>query len=148
MSYPGGMNLCPHQKGDKKSVWLSRDDVDALKPAASDTKQRIAFELGARCGLRSAEILDVAPYDIVETDAGWTVRVHHRKGDKCRETPVPETLAMRIQAISDVRPEPVDEPVLSISSTRSLRRWIQDAREVLADETGDAGWHSMSTHDL
>jgi hypothetical protein len=55
------MNLRPHEDGDGKNVWLSRDDVDALEDAASDTEQRIAFELGVRCGLRSAEILDIAP---------------------------------------------------------------------------------------
>jgi integrase len=142
------MNLRPHDDGDGKKVWLSRDDVDALEDAAADTEQRIAFELGVRCGLRSAEILEVAPQDIVETDAGWMLRVHHGKGDKYRETPIPETLAMRIQTVGDVRSEPADEPVLSISSTRSLRRWVQTAREALADETGDAGWHSLSTHDL
>jgi hypothetical protein len=61
------------------------------------------------------------------------------KGDQYRETPILETLAVRIQTFGGVRPEPVDEPVLSISSTRSLRRWIQDAREQLADEADDAG---------
>ena len=55
------MNLRPHEDGDGKKVWLSRDDVDALEDAASDIEQRIAFKLGVRCRLRSAEILDVAP---------------------------------------------------------------------------------------
>jgi len=64
------MNLRPHDDGDGKKVWLSRNDVDALEETASDTEQRIAFELGVRCGLRSAEILEVAPQDVVETDAG------------------------------------------------------------------------------
>ena len=70
-SHPDTMNLRPHDDGDGKKVWLSRDDVDALEETASDTEQRIAFELGVRCGLRSAEILEVAPQDVVETDAGW-----------------------------------------------------------------------------
>ena len=55
------MNLRPHEDGDGKNVWLSRDDIGTLEDAASDTEQRIAFELGVRCGLRSAEILDIAP---------------------------------------------------------------------------------------
>jgi len=142
------MNLRPHDEEDGKKVWLSKDDVVELEDAAEDTEKLIAFALGARCGLRSAEILDVAPQDIVQTDAGWMLRVHHGKGDKYRETPIPENLAMRIQTIGDMRSEPIDEPVLSISSTRSLRRWLQDTRETLAAETGDVGWHSLSTHDL
>ena len=123
-------------------------DADELESAADDTEQLIAFGLGVRCGLRSAEILEVAPQDIVETDAGWMLRIHNGKGDKYRETPIPENLAMRIQTIGDIRNEASDEPVLSIKSTRSLRRWLQDTREKLAEETGDVGWNSLSTHDL
>jgi integrase len=142
------MNLRPHEEEDGKKVWLSDQEVDKLEEVAVDTEQTIAFGLGARCGLRSAEILDVAPQDVVETDAGWVVRVGEGKGDKFRETPVPSDLAMRIQTIGDVRDEPGDEPVLSVSSTRSLRRWLQNAREKLADHEDEPGWKFLSTHDL
>ncbi|OYR59680.1 integrase [Halorubrum sp. E3] len=142
------MNLQPHKEEDGKKVWLSDTEVEKLEAVADDTEQTIAFALGARCGLRSAEILDVAPQDVVETDAGWVVRVWEGKGDKFRETPAPSDLAMRIQTIGDVRDAPSDEPVLSVSSTRSLRRWLQDAREQLVEEEDDIGWEFLSTHDL
>jgi len=142
------MNLRPHDEEDGKKVWLSEDDVQKLEATAADTEQQIAFGLGARGGLRSAEILDVAPQDVVDTDAGWMLRVWEGKGDKFRETPVPGDLAIRIQTIGDTREAALDEPVLSIESTRSLRRWLQNAREQLADQEGDRGWHYLSTHDL
>ena len=142
------MNLRPHEEEDGKKVWLSEDDVQKLEATAADTEQQIAFGLGARGGLRSAEILDVAPQDVVDTDAGWMLRVWEGKGDKFRETPVPGDLAIRIQTIGDTREAALDEPVLSIESTRSLRRWLQNAREQLADQEGDRGWHYLSTHDL
>jgi integrase len=142
------MNLQPHEQEDGKKVWLSESEVEKLEETAEDSEQTIAFGLGARCGLRSAEILEVSPQDVVETDAGWVVRVWSGKGEKFREAPIPSDLAMRIQTIGDVRDEAADEPVLSIESTRSLRRWLQEAREELADQEDDIGWQFLSTHDL
>ena len=143
------MNLKDHDEDEAgKKVWLSQTEVDQLVDVASDTERRVAFELGARCGLRSAEVLDVAPQDVVRTDAGAMLRIWNGKGDKYRETPMPSNLATTIETIGDVRSEPSDDPLLSVDSTRSLRRWVQEAREQLADETGDEGWHFLSTHDL
>ncbi|ELZ47757.1 integrase family protein [Halorubrum distributum JCM 9100] len=34
------------------------------------------------------------------------------------------------------------------SGTWSLRRWLQDAHEQLAEEEDDIGWEFRSTHDL
>jgi len=143
------MNLRDHDEDEAgKKVWLSQTEVDQLVESASDTEKRIAFELGSRCGLRSKEILDVAPQDVVRTESGAMVRVWDGKGSKYRETPAPANLATTIETIEDFRDDPSDEPVLSVDSTRSLRRWVQDAREQLAEETGDEGWHYLSTHDL
>ncbi|WP_157964852.1 hypothetical protein [Halorubrum sp. 48-1-W] len=60
------MSLGDHDEDEAgKKVWLSRTDVDRLVDTADDTEKRVAFELGARCGLRSAEILEVASQDVV-----------------------------------------------------------------------------------
>ena len=143
------MNLRDHDEDEAgKKVWLSQTEVDQLVDTADDTEKRVAFELGARCGLRSAEILEVAPQDVARTEAGSMLRIWSGKGDKYRETPMPANLATTIETIGDVRDELDDEPVLSIDSTRSLRRWVQEAREQLADETDDEGWHFLSSHDL
>jgi len=143
------MNLRDHEEDEAgKKVWLSQSEVDRLVATAADTEQRVAFELGTRCGLRSKEILDVAPQDVATTEAGAMIRVWEGKGDKYRETPAPANLATTIETIGDVRDAPNDESVLSIDSTRSLRRWVQNAREELAEETADEGWNYLSTHDL
>ena len=142
------MNLKQHEKRDDMKVWLSQDEVTALLEAVDGTQQRIAFALGARCGLRSHEVLDVAPEDIVDTDAGTMLRVWHGKGDKFRETPVPRDLTTTIRTIDDVREASASSPLVEISSTRSLRRWIRSAAEQLYDETGDAGWDHLGFHDL
>jgi len=143
------MNLRDHDEDEAgKKVWLSQAEVDKLEAVAPDTERRVALMLGARCGLRSKEILDVAPQDVVETDAGSMLRVWEGKGEKYRETPIPGDLATTISTIGDFRDAPSDEAVLSVQSTRSLRRWVEDARDQLAEQTDDPGWHYLSTHDL
>lgn len=142
------MNLRETDAGNKL-VWLSSDDVDLLLEHVDDTERQIAFELGVRCGLRSHEIMSVCPADAIETDAGPMLVVSEGKGDKYRETPLPPSLMTRITTVDDVRDEPSDEPIIqSISSTRNLRYWIESAREMLAEETGDDRWLHLSLHDL
>lgn len=142
------MNLKQHQKRDDLKVWLSENEVDQLLEIAKDTEQRIAFALGSRCGLRSHEVLDVSPEDVSQTDAGPMLRVWEGKGDKMRETPVPNQLQTQIETAADMRDADDDEPLLSISSTRSLRHWVQNAREQLRAETGKDEWRYLSYHDL
>ncbi|MBZ6496002.1 tyrosine-type recombinase/integrase [Natrinema longum] len=142
------MNLKQHENRDDMKVWLSQNEVEQLLEAADGTQQRIAFALGARCGLRSHEVLDVAPEDIVDTDAGTMLRVWHGKGDKFRETPVPRDLATTIRTVDDVRDAPTSSSLVEITSTRSLRRWVRSAANQLYDKTEDAGWNHLGFHDL
>ncbi|WP_435551974.1 tyrosine-type recombinase/integrase [Natrinema sp. CGMCC1.2065] len=142
------MNLQQHKSREDMKVWLSQNEVEQFLEAAPNTEQRIAFALGARCGLRSHEVLDVSPDDVVDTDAGTMLRVWHGKGDQFRETPVPRDLATTIQTVDDVRDESSSESLVEITSTRSLRRWIRSAADDLLEETGDEGWDHLGFHDL
>jgi integrase len=142
------MNLQQHDQRDDMKVWLSQDEVEALLNAAQGTQQRIAFALGARCGLRSHEVLDVTPEDVVETDAGTMLRVWHGKGDQYRETPVPRELATTIRTVDDVRDADSSAALIEISSTRSLRRWLRSAASDLEDQRNDVGWTHLGFHDL
>ncbi|WP_435143763.1 tyrosine-type recombinase/integrase [Halobaculum sp. P14] len=139
------MNLREHDEREDKKVWLSTEETERFLATAENTQKRIAFGLGARCGLRSGEWLDVTPRDVVDTDAGTMLRVWEGKGDKFRETPIPDVLATRIRVAGEEQP---DEPVLSVTSTRTLRRWVDRAGDQLAEETGEVGWRELSTHDL
>ena len=142
------MNLREHDERSDMKVWLSENETERFLDAAGNTEQRIAFGLGARCGLRSGEWLDVTPRDVVDTDAGTMLRVWEGKGDKFRETPMPQELATMIRTAADYGSGDADEPILSVSSTRTLRRWVSSAGDQLSEETGDAGWQELSTHDL
>lgn len=76
------------------------------------------------------------------------LRVPDGKGEKYRETPIPANLATTIRTIGDVRDALADESILSIRATRSLRRWVENACEQLAEATNAEGWTYLSTHDL
>ena len=142
------MNLKPHKSREDMKVWLSQGEVEQLLDAAKNTEQRIAFALGARCGLRSHEVLDVTPAHVHDTDAGTMLRVYHGKGDKYRETPVPRDLATTIRTVDDFRDEKSTVPIVSVSSTRSLRRWVERAARACEEESGDDGWSHLGFHDL
>ena len=143
------MNIVEHRSDSYgKKVWLSSREVTRLLDHADDSEKRIAFSLGARCGLRSFEWLNVTPRDVVDTDTGLMLRVRAGKGDKYRETPIPTETASMIRAAADYGGTGMDESVLSVTSTRSLQRWIAHAAGELAMETGDDGWDELTTHDL
>ena len=144
-----------HDDRDDKKVWLSGDEVYTLLDATDDKTKRIAYSLGVRCGLRSEEIADVRPADIqTDAEAGEYLIVRDGKGDKYRETPIPSELANTIQTAAEYRPEPPDDPIVTSqssspgASTRTLRNWIADTRDQLADETGDDRWMYLTFHDL
>jgi len=141
------MNLREHDQRDGMKVWLSADEVTQLLRAAPDTEHRIAFALAARCGLRSHEVLDVAPQHVVETDAGRMLRVPHGKGDKYRETPMPDSLNNRIETVQDLREADETAPLVASNSTRTLRRWLSKTADTLASEDDDR-WRELSYHDL
>jgi integrase len=142
------MNLEDYPDQDGMKAWLSDDEVTHLLEQFEDTERRIAVALAARCGLRSAEVLDVAPDHVVDTDAGTMLRVwSSAKTDKYRETPIPPNLATTIRTVGDVRDAPTDAPVVD-ASTRTLRRWMQTATADLLEASDEPGWEFVGMHDL
>lgn len=143
------MNLEPYSDDEGMKVWLSTSEIEALlaTDALEPAERQLATALGVRCGLRSQEVLAVAPKDVVETDAGPMLRVWEGKGEKFRETPIPGLLAERVRTINEYRDEPDDAPLVD-RSTRTLRRWIEAARAELEAATADEGWQYLGFHDL
>jgi len=142
------MNLEDYPDDDGMKVWLSESEVDQLLDQFDDTEKRIAVGLAVRCGLRSDEVVDVAPDHVVDTDAGRMLRVwSSAKTDNYRETPIPPNLATTIRTVGDVRDAPTGEPVVEVS-TRTLRRWMESATETLLDDTDEPGWQFVGFHDL
>jgi len=141
------MNVVDHEDRGKK-VWLSIEETEQLLDKPDEMERAVAFELGVRCGLRSGEILNVAPDDVIDTNAGDMLKVPDGKGDKYREAPLPSTLKRQIETVAEIRDEDSSEPIVSVTTTQSLRNWIRETRETLAEETGDDRWQYVSMHDL
>lgn len=141
------MQLKNHAVKDGKKVWLTSDELTRFLATADTTPQKIAFGLGARCGLRAAEIVAVTPPDIVESQAGTFVRVWDGKGSKYRETPIPLGLAATIDAYADTRQGNADVPLVD-RSTRTIQRWVETAANTLHAEDNDEGWKNLIPHDL
>jgi len=136
-----------HKDGDGRRVWLDEPEVEELLALPDEQVHRIAIALGVRCGLRSHEIIEVAPSHVMDTDAGTMIQVPEGKGDKYRETPIPDTLAASIRSIGEFRNEPLTKPVVQ-RETRTLRRWIEGYRGMMEKQTDDERWQYLSTHDL
>lgn len=136
-----------HDEGDGYRVWLSQTEVEELLDAAEKTQHRLAFELGARCGLRTHEIVRVCPVDVKDTEAGRMLRVESAKSDRVRQVPIPDEIAIRIESIDAIRDERSDEEIIQ-SSKRTVRRWMSRATDTLSEETGDEMWDEVSLHDL
>ena len=68
--------------------------------------------------------------------------------------PIQSELANTVETAAEYRPEPPDDPIVTSqsstpdASTRTLRNWVADTHEQLADETGDDRREYLTFHDL
>jgi len=142
------MNLEDYPSEDGKKVWLSEREVEQLLDALDDTIPEVAVKFGVRCGLRTHEIVNVAPDHVADTDAGMMLRVwKSAKTDHYRETPIPPAFANTIRTINGVRDEPADAPLVDVSK-RTLRGWMEHATDQLQEETDEPGWQFVGFQDL
>jgi len=141
------MRLSDYHERDGKQVWLTQREIERLIDEAESGEQRRAFQLGARAGLRRAEIVSVTVGDFLHGPDGF-VRVweDYAKGDKFREAPIPDGLEQVVNQSLQYEREP-DAPLVAKSGDTVLR-WVQRAAERRYGETGDEGWTFLDVHDL
>lgn len=142
------MRLKGYSDKDGRRVWLGREEMELFLSKAPDTIHRMALGLAGRCGLRSKELINVCPADVVKDDVvGPRVRVEEGKGDYYREVPMPSELETTITTyveVSDMKPT---EPIVD-KHPRTIQRWVDDAAEICKEETDDPGWMFLGPHDL
>lgn len=142
------MHRQPYDDREEARVWLSEGEVEQFLAGLTDTRQRIAFGLGLRCGLRPEEIVNAVPADLVDGPAGVMLRVETGSNEEqYRETPVPAGLTIGIRTIDDVREEPSTAPLVGVGSG-TLGCWVDHQAEARAADTGDEGWRDLSPRDL
>lgn len=142
------MFIREYPQADGYKVWLDSEEVDLFLDQALDQEQKIAFLLMLRSGLRSSEVLNVRPKDVVETEAGPRVYVYDGKGGKDRQTIATAELLSISETVVDYGGCEPDEPFVETNHTRTIRRWVDRAASRLQEATGDPGWEYLSPHDL
>jgi integrase len=141
------MQMEDHDEQDGRKVWLNHDEADKLMQYADTPSQRIAFGLMLRSGLRTHEATSVTPQDVTRGPAGTFVQVQAGKGDKYRETPVPDQIATQIETVGDLRDADDATPVVDVSN-RTVQRWVNRAATDIAAEYDNDDWLYLSPHDL
>lgn len=142
-AYPTLVFAEPFDTDDGFRVWLDAGEVNKLLTAARGHKERIAFALGVRSGLRVSEIVDVEAKDIVSTSAGPRVRVWRSKGDRYRETPATTDLLATARTVADLQGP---ETLLVDWSRRTIGRRLNRVTANLAED--DEMWEYVTPHDL
>jgi integrase len=138
-------------------VWLSQEERQQLLDVHSEYPQRLAaLRLGLH-GLRSVEIMGVAKGHFREIDGTedvYKLRVPEEnakatkaQGSNARETPISFRLYHDAQTYANSIDKNKWEPLMEVGK-RQVRRWIEDAREELREETGNENWKYLSLHDL
>ena len=140
------MRLDDYDQRDGKRVWLSSDELDQLIDMAQSPRQRVAFLLGGRSGLRRDEIVSVTPQDFRHAPGGFLrVWEDYAKRSKYRETPVPSTTTNIVETLAYDQPD--DEPIVDVTGT-TVYRWVRKAADQLEEECDDVGWSFLDVHDL
>ena len=144
------MQARPYPSKSGRRLWLSRVEQQRLLDCVDEDypRRRIALDL-ALTGLRSDEVRNVEPRHFERLDGGgdkWRLTVPDGKTGT-RSTPVSRDLRERVKYLKSAARLRADEPIIDVS-TRSLRDWIGEARDELADVLEDDRWHDLGMHDL
>lgn len=141
--------------GDVTKCWLSPDELIQLERSAGEDgwEREIAVQLMGRCGLRASEVSYPGDDDLRYSEDGgvwlFEVRGKNTKGGdrKIRDAWMPDAVADDIHKFSRERGLSASESWVA-ASTSSVRRWVKEAANTLADDLDEPRWRLVSSHDL
>jgi integrase len=142
----------PYDGRDALKIWLSPEECEQLLAvvAGEGSKKPLAFRLGLH-GLRTEELVRVAEADLRmledSTRRVLVVETAKKQANTARDVPVSEGLA---RAMMDYRADAgrrIDEPLID-AAKRTVREWMELAREELAELLDDDRARELSMHDL
>ncbi|OYR85059.1 integrase, partial [Halorubrum ezzemoulense] len=143
------MRLDSYDNKNGYRVVLSDQEREEIRDRIYRTQSKIGWELASYCGLRRQEIEYVRHRDLRKRDTGdWILRVWEdgAKRSKYRETPVPETVATRIQTMAEVNDVSPDQSIIEVSM-RTVQRWLKRFCGELALQYDDEGYRHIKLHD-
>jgi len=128
---------------DERRVWLSSDERRRLVSATDSPDREVAVRLGLH-GLRAKEILAVEPDNIHPIDGSDELRwlqvdAKDTDRDRRRDAPLRRDLAQALR---------FGGGSIDVTTTKTLRRWVEAAANSVRDETGDERWRWLTPHDL
>lgn len=141
---------------DRTKCWLSfPNEKDNLIATArsQDWERGIAMRLMAEVGCRASGVLSATPGGIKYNSDGeyWQIEIRGKNtkggGKTTRDAYLSESVKQTLDIYADERDIADDEKFVNKSES-TVRRWVDEAAEAIAKETGNDRWHHVSSHDL
>lgn len=140
----------------RTKCWLSfpseKDDLITMARAV-DWERAIAMRLMVEVGCRVSGVLSATPGGIEWNSDGeyWQIEIRGKNtkgGEKTtRDAYLPDSVKQTLDIYADER-DIADDELFVNKSESTIRRWVNEAAEALADETGNDRWRHVSSHDL
>jgi integrase len=135
-------------------VWLTDDDLEALRRAAASRRDDLIIQLGGFVGLRAFEIPQVQPQHVRRVDDGQHYRLRvpegkdtkHGEGEP-RNAYLPSDLERDLYQFARDQGLEDDDPFVDLSPG-GVRAVVRRTAEAAADRTGDDDFRDVSSHDL
>ena len=135
--------------------WLSPEEIETLEEHAKELSHRhyCIVLLGSRVSLRAEEMTRIRPNDVKDQYGSYFLRVvgkdttgRHGAG-KERDAYLPESVERELLELQYSTDVDDDAPYYDVTPTR-IRQMVQEAAEKTAEETENADWEKISSHDL
>ncbi|MDL0118257.1 site-specific integrase [Halobacterium salinarum] len=136
--------------------WLTYDrELNRVEEKAreQDWEQEIAVQLMCRVGCRASGVLSAKPQNLRWNSEGeyWelTIKGKNTKGGEktVRDAYVPERVKENLDRYQSERGIQSDEPYVDVSVS-TVRRWVREITDAIANESGSSRWKHVSSHDL
>ncbi|QIO23079.1 site-specific integrase [Haloarcula sp. JP-L23] len=139
--------------GNEHKVWLTDSEIEDLRRATTSQRDDLIIQLGAFVGLRAFEIPQVRPVDVKATESDqYRLRVRSGKdtsgnGGKPRDAYLPDSVERDLQRYQNEHNIAPKDAYVDLTQP-GVRAVVRRTAKRAADETGDADFEKVSTHDL
>ena len=136
--------------------WLSFPaEIEQVESRARgrDWGQEIAVQLMSRVGCRASGVLTACPQGVEWNEEGeyWQIRVRGKNtkgGEKTvRDAYLPDRVKENLDRYASERDISKSEAYVD-ASVDTVRRWVREITNELADERDEQRWEYVSSHDL
>lgn len=140
---------------DEVKCWLDfPSEIELLEDRArsKDWEREIAIQLMSRVGCRVSGVLSAKPCNLQWNSKGeyWEIEIKGKNTEggakKTRLAYVPDEVKRNLDRYASERDIEDSQPYLN-KSKATIRRWVREARDDLAEEYG-SNWKYVSSHDL